>query len=867
MSEQARSDKSQALRRALEQRVLLLDGAMGTMIQRYKLTEADFRGERFKDHAKDLRGNSDILILTRPDVIGAIHREYLEAGADLIETNTFSSTAIAQADYALESLAYELNYEGARLARAAVDEWTAKTPDRPRFVAGSLGPMNRTLSISPKVDDPSFRGMTFDEARAAYEDQVRGLIDGGSDLLLLETIFDTLNAKAGIVAIENVFEEKGLRLPVFISVTITDLSGRTLSGQMIDAFYTSIRHARPLAIGMNCALGAREMRPHLEELARLAECYVLCYPNAGLPNAFGQYDQQPDETGDLLKSFVTGGLVNIVGGCCGTTPDHIKAIVREVEGLPARPLPEGSWILPNAERRAPNAEHYTQFSGLETLTIRPDSNFQMIGERTNVTGSAKFARLIKSDDYTAAVQVAAEQVRNGANIIDVNMDEGMLDSEQAMTTFLNYIATEPEIARVPVMIDSSKWSVLEAGLKCVQGKSVVNSISLKEGEADFLHKAKIVKRFGAGVVVMAFDEVGQADTIERKVAICQRAYKILTEQAGFDPTDIIFDPNILAIATGLEEHNDYAINFIEATRIIKATCPGVKISGGVSNLSFSFRGNDVVREAIHSAFLFHAIKAGMDMGIVNAGQLDRVRGHPEGIARARRGHHLQPPAGRDRADGAVRRAGQGRRQEEGSRCRVAAGHGRGAPVVCARARRRRFHRCRRRGGPPAVRAAARDHRGPVDGRHEDRRRPVWRRQDVPAAGGQERPGDEACRRAPAALHGGREAAHGCLVHPGARADGDRQGRRARHRQEHRRRGPRLQQLRDHRPRRHGPGGEDPRDGDRAEGRHHRAERAHHAVARRDGVRGARDDAAELHGAAPHRRGDDEPTAHGRQDCA
>ena len=650
-SSSGRRDATEAaLRRTLEARVLLLDGAMGTMIQRYKLTEADFRGERFKDHSRDLRGNSDILILTRPDVIGAIHREYLEAGADIVETNTFSSTAVAQSDYALEPLAYELNYEGARLAREAAAEWTARTPDRPRFVAGSLGPMNRTLSISPKVDDPSYRGMTFDEARAAYEDQVRGLIDGGADVLLLETIFDTLNAKAGIVAMENVFEEKALRLPVFISVTITDLSGRTLSGQTIDAFYSSIRHARPLAIGMNCALGAREMRPHLEELARLAECYVLCYPNAGLPNAFGQYDQQPDETGQLLQSFVAGGLVNIVGGCCGTTPDHIRAIGRAVEGLASRPHPVGSWVgrndevrlTPDAtsdgadgrsgrlqpadqvaspEPRAPKPDHYSQFSGLETLTIRPESNFQMIGERTNVTGSAKFARLIKNNDYTAAVQVAAEQVRNGANLIDVNMDEGMLDSEQAMTTFLNYIATEPEIARVPVMIDSSKWSVLEAGLKCVQGKSVVNSISLKEGEADFLHKAKIVQRFGAGVVVMAFDEVGQADTIERKVSICQRAYTILTEQAGFDPTDIIFDPNILAIATGLEEHNDYAINFIEATRVIKATCPGVKISGGVSNLSFSFRGNDTVREAIHSAFLFHAIKAGMDMGIVNAGQL------------------------------------------------------------------------------------------------------------------------------------------------------------------------------------------------------------------------------------------------------
>jgi 5-methyltetrahydrofolate--homocysteine methyltransferase len=614
--------------------VLLLDGAMGTMIQRYKLTEADFRGERLKDHPRDLRGNSDVLILTRPDVIGAIHREYLAAGADIIETNTFSSTAIAQADYGLEPLAYELNREGAALARAAVDQWQQQNPGRRRFVAGSMGPMNRTLSISPKVEDPAFRGMTFDEARAAYEDQVRGLMDGGADVLLLETIFDTLNAKAGIVAIENVFEEKGQRLPLFISVTVTDLSGRTLSGQTLDAFYTSIRHARPLALGINCALGAREMRPHLEELARLAECFVLCYPNAGLPNAFGQYDQLPDETGELLKSFVSGGLVNIVGGCCGTTPDHIRAVATAVEGLAPRPLPEGSWVgsrTPHPAPRTPDPGSRTPdpapriptttFSGLEPLTIRPDSNFQMIGERTNVTGSAKFARLIKSQDYAQAAQVAAEQVRNGANIIDVNMDEGMLDSEQAMTTFLNYIATEPEIARVPVMIDSSKWSVIEAGLKCVQGKGIVNSISLKEGEADFLHKARLVRRYGAGVVVMAFDETGQADTIERKVQICQRAYRLLTEQAGFDPTDIIFDPNILAIATGLEEHNEYAINFIEATRIIKDTCPGVRISGGVSNLSFSFRGNDVVREAIHSAFLFHAIKAGMDMGIVNAGQL------------------------------------------------------------------------------------------------------------------------------------------------------------------------------------------------------------------------------------------------------
>jgi 5-methyltetrahydrofolate--homocysteine methyltransferase len=612
----------------------MLDGAMGTMIQRHKLTEADFRGERLKNHPKDQRGNSDVLILTRPDVISSIHHEYLAAGADIIETNTFSSTAIGQSDYALEPYVYEMNVEGARLARAAAVEWTAKTPDQPRFAAGSMGPMNRTLSISPDVNDPSFRGMTFDQAREAYEEQVRGLMDGGVDLLLLETIFDTLNSKAAIVAIENVFEERGVRIPLMISVTITDRSGRTLSGQTLDAFYVSIRHARPFSVGINCALGARDMRPYIAELAAMAGCYVSVYPNAGLPNAFGQYDELPAETGKLLQDFVASGFANIVGGCCGTTPEHITAVRNAVQGLTPRALPEGSWVGAGLDEPQSSAARilppeggsyassgFSQFSGLETLTLRPDSNFQMIGERTNVTGSARFARQIKSGNYAEAVQVAAEQVRGGANLIDVNMDEGMLDSEQAMTTFLNYIATEPEIARVPVVIDSSKWSVIEAGLKCVQGKSVVNSISLKEGEADFLHKAKLIKRYGAGVVVMAFDEVGQADTIQRKVEICQRAYKLLVEQAAFDPADIIFDPNILAIATGLEEHNDYAVNFIEATRIIKATCPGVKVSGGVSNLSFSFRGNDIVREAMHSAFLFHAIKAGMDMGIVNAGQL------------------------------------------------------------------------------------------------------------------------------------------------------------------------------------------------------------------------------------------------------
>ena len=598
----------QTLHDMLAARILILDGAMGTMIQRHKLTDEDFRGERFRNHPRELKGNSDLLVLTRPDVIGGIHRAYLEAGADIIETNTFTSTAIAQADYGLEALAYELNVAAARLAKTAAAEWTASTPDRPRFVAGAIGPLNRALSLSPDINNPGFRAVTFDQVRDAYKDQVRGLMDGGADLLLIETIFDTLNAKAALVAAQEVFEETGADLPIMISGTITDRSGRTLSGQTLDAFYVSIRHVKPFSVGLNCALGAREMRPYLAELARLAESYVTCYPNAGLPNAFGEYDESPDETAQLLHEFATSGFVNILGGCCGTTPDHIRAVAHAVEAAKPRP------------RRA-SLERFTQLSGLETLTIRPDSNFIMIGERTNVTGSKRFARLITSANYGEAAAVALDQVRGGANILDVNMDEGMLDSEQAMTRFLNVIATEPEIARLPFMVDSSKWSVLEAGLKCLQGKGIVNSISLKEGEADFLSKARTIRRYGAAVVVMAFDEKGQADTVDRKVQICQRAYGLLTEQAGFDPEDIIFDPNILAIATGLEEHNAYAINFIEATRIIKETCPGVHVSGGVSNLSFSFRGNDVVREAMHSAFLFHAIKAGLDMGIVNAGQL------------------------------------------------------------------------------------------------------------------------------------------------------------------------------------------------------------------------------------------------------
>lgn len=604
---QSRGEVRSQLTQALAGRILLVDGAMGTMIQRRGLSEADFRGNRFREHDRDLKGDNDLLVLTRPDVIENIHHEYLEAGSDIIETNTFNGTSVSQADYGLEAIVYELNVEAARLAKRASTVWTNRTPDRPRFVAGAIGPTNRTLSISPDVNDPAARPITFDALRDAYAEQARGLLDGGVDLLLVETIFDTLNAKAAIVALREEFEQRGYDVPVMLSVTVTDRSGRTLSGQTIDAFYVSTRHALPFSVGINCALGAREMRPYLAELSNQASTFVSCYPNAGLPNEFGGYDELPDETGQLLREFAESGLVNIVGGCCGTTPDHIRAIAQAVSGLPPR-------IVPTLERR-------TQFSGLEVLTIDTDSNFQMIGERTNVTGSARFARLIKSEEYSDASSVAMEQVQGGANLVDVNMDEAMLESEQVMARFLNFIATEPEIARVPFMIDSSKWSVIEAGLKCVQGKPIINSISLKEGEDDFLRKATLAQRYGAGVVVMAFDEVGQADTVERKVEICKRAYQILTKEIDFDPHDIIFDPNILAVATGLEEHNNYAVNFLEAIKGIKDTCPGVKVSGGVSNLSFSFRGNNVVREAIHSAFLYHAIRAGLDMAIVNAGQL------------------------------------------------------------------------------------------------------------------------------------------------------------------------------------------------------------------------------------------------------
>ncbi|MSP17517.1 MAG: methionine synthase [Myxococcales bacterium] len=592
----------------LAKRIVVLDGATGTMIQQRALTEADYRGERFASHARDLQGDNDLLCLTRPDVIEEIHDAYLDAGADLVETNTFNATAISQAEYGLEALAHELNVAAARIARRAADRATARDPSRPRFVAGSIGPLSKTLSLSPRVNEPGFRAVSFDEVREAYAEQARGLLEGGVDALLVETIFDTLNAKACLVALDQVFEELGRRVPLLISVTITDLSGRTLSGQTVEAFYASIEHARPLVVGINCALGAREMRPHIVELSRIATQYVSAYPNAGLPNTMGEYDEMPAETAALLRELALEGHLNLVGGCCGTTPDHIRAIVAAVAGVSPRQLPV-------------DPVPYTRLSGLEPLVIRPDSNFLMIGERTNVTGSARFAALVKEGDLAAGLSVALDQVRGGANLLDVCMDEAMLDSEQTMTEFLKLVASEPEIARLPIVVDSSKWTVLEAGLKCIQGKGLVNSLSLKEGEEDFLQKARLCRRYGAAVVVMAFDERGQADTVERKVAICRRAYTLLVEQAGFSPRDIVFDPNVLAVATGIEEHAAFGKAFIAATPLIKEACPGAKVSGGISNLSFAFRGNQRVREAMHSAFLYHAIAAGLDMGIVNAGQL------------------------------------------------------------------------------------------------------------------------------------------------------------------------------------------------------------------------------------------------------
>ncbi|HEY6579456.1 MAG TPA: homocysteine S-methyltransferase family protein, partial [Rhizomicrobium sp.] len=600
-----RAARIEWLAREARERILLLDGAWGVMIQGYGLSESDFRGVRFRDHARDLKGNNDLLTLTRPEIIREICRDYLAAGADIIETNTFNATSISQADYGLSHLASELNEAGAALARAICDE--ASTPERPRLVAGVLGPTNRTASLSPDVNDPGFRNVSFDELRAAYRDCVLGLIRGGADLILIETVFDTLNAKAAIFAAEEAFDVTGERLPLWISGTITDLSGRMLTGQTAEAFWHSIRHAKPFAVGLNCALGAKELRPYVGELSQVADTLVSAHPNAGLPNAFGGYDDGPESMAATMGEFARAGLVNIVGGCCGTMPAHIAAFAEAVRGVKPRVVPE--------------KPRYLRLSGLEPFTLTPETNFVNIGERTNITGSAKFRKLIAADDYEAALEVARSQVVNGAQIIDVNMDEGLIDSEAAMRRFLSLIAAEPDISRVPVMIDSSKWSVIEAGLKVVQGKPVVNSISLKEGEEPFVAQARKVLRYGAAVVVMAFDEQGQADTAERKFAICKRAYDILVNKVGFPPEDIIFDPNIFAVATGIEEHNDYARAYIDAAHRIRAGLAHVHVSGGLSNVSFAFRGNETVREAMHSAFLYHAIQAGMDMGIVNAGQL------------------------------------------------------------------------------------------------------------------------------------------------------------------------------------------------------------------------------------------------------
>ena len=597
------------LEKLLAERILLLDGAMGTMIQSYKLGEAEYRGERFKDFPHDLKGNNDLLTLTQPHIIREIHTAYLEAGADILETNTFNSTAASLGDYHMRDLVYELNVAGAKLAKEAIQAVSARSPGKPRFVAGVLGPTTKTASISPDVNDPGFRGITFDQLVEDYSESIRGLVDGGADILLVETIFDTLNAKAALFAIDCFFEKHGIRLPVMISATITDASGRTLSGQTPEAFWNSVSHSRPLSVGLNCALGAELMRPYIDELSRVSNVHVSAHPNAGLPNPLAEtgYDESPEYTAGLIKEFALSGFVNIVGGCCGTTPAHIKAIARAVDGITPRKLPE----IPKKLR----------LSGLEPLSIDDESLFVNVGERTNVTGSKAFARLILGNNYADALSVARNQVENGAQIIDINMDEAMLDSQKAMVTFLNLIAAEPDISRVPVMLDSSKWTVIEAGLKCVQGKPIINSISMKEGEEEFIHHARLARRYGAAVIVMAFDEKGQADTQARKVEICTRSYRILVDQVGFLPEDIIFDPNIFAVATGIEEHNNYGVDFIEATRIIKQTLPYAKISGGVSNVSFSFRGNEPVREAIHTAFLYHAVKAGMTMGIVNAGQL------------------------------------------------------------------------------------------------------------------------------------------------------------------------------------------------------------------------------------------------------
>ncbi len=700
------------LRARLDERIVVLDGAWGVLLQGRGLTEQEWRGERFADHPRDVKGDPDLLNLTHPELVESIHRAYLDAGADVTTTNTFTATSIGQADYGLEHAVREMNVEGARIARRVADEHGG-------FVAGSVGPLNVTLSLSPKVDDPAYRQVGFDAVVEAYAEQMRALAEGGVDLFLIETIFDTLNAKAAIVAAR----EAAPDVPLWLSFTAVDKSGRNLSGQTSDAFWTSVEHAEPLIVGVNCSLGATEMRPFLEDLARVADTYVSCHPNAGLPNALGLYDEHAHDTSRLLREFASDGLVNLVGGCCGTTPEHTEAIVAAVAGLAPRVVPE--------PRRRP------RFSGLDRFEIGPDTGFVLVGERTNVTGSARFRRLIEADDFAGAVEVALEQVRGGANLIDVNMDADLLDAEQAMTTFLNVVATEPEVARLPVMVDSSRWSALEAGLTCLQGKGVVNSISLKEGEGPFLEQARTIRRYGAGVVVMAFDEEGQAVDTDRRVAICGRAYDLLTGEAGFAPEDIVFDPNVLAVATGIEEHNDYARAFIESLPRIKERCPGSLTSGGISNLSFSFRGNDAVREAMHAVFLYHAIHAGLDMGIVNAGQLAVVEDIPADLREA-----VEDVIWNRRPDATDRLVELAERYRgEGATARERDLSWREAPVE-KRLSYALVHgivdfieedteEARQRLGAPARRD-----RGPAHGRDEGRRRPLRRRAHVPAAGGE-----------------------------------------------------------------------------------------------------------------------------------
>ena len=600
-----------SVRQAIKERILILDGAMGTMIQRHKLTEEDYRGDRFSEYHMDIKGNNELLSLTQPQIIAEIYQQYYEAGADIVETNTFSANSISQADYDMTELAYEMNVESAKIAKSVADIYTQYNPAKPKYVAGALGPTNRTASLSPDINNPGYRAVSFDDLKESYYEQAKALADGGVDIFLVETIFDTLNAKAALYAIQEVLEEVQRDIPIMISGTITDASGRTLSGQTTEAFWISVKHAKPLTIGFNCALGAKELRPYLNELSKIADCYVSAYPNAGLPNELGEYDQGPDEMANLIRDFLANNMVNLIGGCCGTTPKHIEAMATAASEYAPRPIPT---IRP-----------ISQYAGLEPLNVRDDLNFINIGERTNVTGSRKFARLIKDGKYSEALSVAQQQVNGGAQIIDVNMDEGLLDSKAVMKEFLNLMMSEPDIAKLPIMIDSSKFEVIEEGLKCVQGKCIVNSISMKEGVEEFKRQAKILRKYGAATVVMAFDEDGQADTIERKGEICKRAYDILVNDIDFDPTDIIFDPNVFAVATGIEEHNPYAINFIEATRKIKAACPHAKISGGVSNISFSFRGNNAVREAMHSAFLYHAIHAGMDTSVDTQVNLVRLR--------------------------------------------------------------------------------------------------------------------------------------------------------------------------------------------------------------------------------------------------